>query len=320
MLKEVKNTFKTKINKHIAKKSKRYLESDINKHAAHEVLRQKQILKRPVNLDNPKYFFEKLLWLKYNIYNPSPLVAQCYNKYEARKYVESKGYSNILNDLYGVWDHIDDIPWDALPGECVIKVSNGYAGHVFKRENTPFIIKDAKKTIIDTWNRSKFMFYISGDLFAYNTEQKIICERLLEPQSGYLSPADYKFYCFHGEPLYIDFLYGRGEAEKGAYNEHFYDINLNDRHELEGGSSPGSFEKPSCFDDMIEIARVLSSDFPFVRVDLYEEHNKPIFGELTFSPFHKATLQSEVELGELINLNNIYRYKNVLSKTIGLEK
>ena len=284
------------------------------KHAKLEVKRQKQELLRPVNIDEPIYFSEKMLWLKYFLYNDSPLIAQCYNKYEVREYVKSKKLEYILNDLYGVWTEIDDIPWNDLPEEYVMKISNGYAGHVFKRKEESFNLKKAIKTLKNTKKKYNYFYAITGDLFVGNTKQYIIGERRLHSNLGYKAPEDYKFYCFNGVPKYIEFMYDR---EGGSiYNEVFVDLKLNDRHDLEGDAGIGSFTPPVCLSEMMQIAKVLSADFPFVRVDLYVENNQPIFGELTFTPFHRQTSVSERELGELLDLSNIGKYRKILSKKI----
>lgn len=293
---------------------RKVIKKNPQKHAEREVRRQKQELLRAVNISSPKFFSEKMLWLKYFLYNDSPLIAQCYNKYEVRKYVESKGLGYILNELYGVWDSIEDVNWDELPEEYVMKVSNGYAGHVFKRKGSPFNVHDAKKIIRQTRNKYTYFYALTGDLFVGKTKQYIICEKILHSNLGYVSPEDYKFYCFNGEPMFIEFMYDR---EGGSvYNEVFVDMNLQDRHDLEGEAAKGTFKPPSCMDEMIEIARKLSEDFPFVRVDLYVENEKPIFGELTFTPFHKQTEKSEIELGELLDISNIDKYTSILSKKV----
>lgn len=283
----------------------RVLERDLKKHALHETKRTKQVLLRPFNIDDPIYFSEKLSWLKYNVYNESPLIAQCYNKYEVREYIESKGLGSILNELYGVWDSIDEIPWDSLPEEYAMKLTNGYAGHVFKRKGKPFSVKKAIKTLKATEAKYKYYYKITGDMFVAKTKQRIICERILHSNLGFEFPEDYKFYCFNGEPLYIEYMVGRSGVEAFSYHEVLVDINLNDRHELEKGVEPGTFDKPSCYDEMIRIARILSADFPFVRVDLYVENEKPIFGELTFTPTHYHTKQSEIEYGQLLDISNV---------------
>jgi len=103
--------------------------------ARREMKRQKQVnILRPVCFTPPTYFNEKMLWLKYYLYNKSDLVGQCYNKYLVRRYIEKKGLSEILNKLYFKADCIEDIPWESLPEECVIKLSNGYAGMCLREE------------------------------------------------------------------------------------------------------------------------------------------------------------------------------------------
>ena len=209
---------------------------------------------------------------------------------------------------------MDDIEWDCLPYEYVMKVSNGYAGHVFKRNGEPFDISNAKKTIKQTRNKYTYFYSLTGDMFVGKTNQYIICERLLHSNLGYVSPEDYKFYCFNGEPKFIEFMCNR---EGGSiYNEVFVDMELNDRHDLEGEAAEGTFVPPACMREMIYIAKKLSADFPFVRVDLYVENERPIFGELTFTPFHKQTEQSEIELGNLLDITDIQRYRDILSRKV----
>lgn len=264
--------------------------------------RQNQKLIRKVNLKDPVYFNEKMLWLKYYRYNYDSLVAQCYNKYTVRSYIESKGLSNILNDLYGVWDTIEDIDWNTLPDEFVMKVFNAYSGYVFKRNNEEFSIEKAKEQLRSTLKKSAYYFKRSGDLFTYGTKQKIICERLLHSNHGYTAPEDYKFYCFNGEPKFIEVLKDRNGCNDYKYQELFMNIDLTDASEFEGEASPEIVEAPKCYNEMVEIAKILSQDFPFVRVDLYVENDKPIFGELTFTPYHAQTERSLIYLGKLLEI------------------
>lgn len=284
--------------------------------AASEMKRQKQInLIRPVNIDKPIYFNEKMLWLKYYLYNKSYIVAQCYNKYEVRKYIESKGLAKILNHLYFVYPDINSIPWDYLPDSCVIKLSNGYYGHVFKREGESFNIIEAKEILKNTQKRCKYAFNISGDLFAYKTKPVFICEKFIKADKPDAFPSDYKFHCFHGKPMYLEFIYDRSYSNKDKFfSSAFIDIvNMVDRYDLEGEASPcDKIVLPQSYDDMIEYAEILSADFPYVRVDFYEEDGKPVFGELTFTPFHLQTKTSLIELGELIHLEDINRYRKIL--------
>lgn len=271
------------------------------------IKRQHVVGEKHVELKNPTSFFDKMQWIKYYIYNKSSLVALCYNKYTVREYLKKKGCEGCLNQLYGVWDSIDEIPWDELPDEFVMKVANGYSNHVFKRAGEPFDREKAIKTLRKSSRFTKFAFRINGDMFAYETPQKIICEKLLHSADGYRVPDDYKFYCFHGVPRFIEVMWDRyGERKK--FNEIFVDINLNDRHDLEAEAESEPYVWPLCLNEMKDLAAKLSEDFPFVRVDFYVENGHPIFGELTFTPYHAQTEQSMAELGALIDMTRMSEY------------
>lgn len=281
-------------------------------HAKHEITRQKNnVLKQKrIDLKSPENFAEKMLYLKYFVYNKSKLVAQCYNKYEVREYVQKKGCGEILNELYGVWDSVEEIPWKSLPEECVVKVSNGYSNHVFKRRGESFLEEKAINTLKTSLKNSSYYFKISGDLFAYGTKQKIVCEKMLTSRWGYVAPEDYKFYCFHGEPKYCEIMWDR-YGKDVAYKEVFVDLDMNDCHELEAGTLAKKIERPVCMDEMIEYAKKLSEDFPFVRVDFYIVDNHPVFGELTFTPMHNQTPESMVKLGKMIDLTRLKEYQHL---------
>lgn len=291
-----------KVNSVIGDYCEKILQENPQKHARIEMRREKQHLLRHVDIENPIYFNEKLLWLKYNYYNHSKLAAISFNKYEVRKYVEKKGLSYILNDLIGVWDSVDDIPWDSLPDEYVIKVSNGCAGHVFKRKNEYFSLKDAKKTLNNTIKRSSYCFKQSGALYCYGTKQVLICEKLLHSGNDSVAPADYKFHCFNGKPVFLEYMEDRVIHK---FSSTIVDMDLKDRHELDGYAKSGKVDIPECFEDMKKIAAILSQDFPYARIDLYAIENKPIFGEITLDPYHCQTPESLREMGDLIDLSKM---------------
>ena len=286
-------------------------------HAKREIARQNNnVLKQKrLNIREPENFAEKMLYLKYFVYNKSFKVAQCYNKFEVREYIKKKGCEEVLNELYGAWDSIEEIPWESLPDEYVMKVSNGYSNHVFKRKGQEFSVEDAVQKLKKSLRVSSYYFKISGDLFAYGTKQKIICERMLPSNWGYVAPEDYKFYCFHGEPKYCEIMWDR-YGEGHPYNEVFVDINMKDCHELEAeaGKLDETIQFPECMNEMIDYAKRLSQDFPFVRVDFYVTNGRPIFGELTFTPMHSQTYESMTQLGQLIDINRIKEYSALFNK------
>lgn len=237
------------------------------------------------NLKHPKRFTEKLQLYKMKYRNP--LMPQCVDKFEVRKFVESKGLGSILNELYGVYDKAEEIDFENLPQKFVIKTTDGGGG------NTIIICEDKSKldiphTIktVNSWLDAGRVVN-SGREWAYTKIRKsrIIIEEFLESDGDL---TDYKFFCFSGKPRYCQVITGRWDMECID----FFDRRWN--HQKFVGLNPISGPKlsnakicpmkPSNYEEMWKFAERMSSDFPFVRVDLYSIKGKTIFGELTFYP------------------------------------
>lgn len=242
----------------------------------------------PLNLKKPEYFNEKLLWLKYYKYNKDPLCEECFDKYTVRDYVERCGYPDILNELYGVWDSVESIPWENLPEEYALKKTNGCGHHVFRHTGEPFDVEKEKCLLGKSSRKEILEFKASGDLFATRQKQRYICEKLIESQYGFRQPEDYKFYCFHGEPEYLLYIFDRHNSF--SHRTAFMDVQLRDRSDLYRGAEPYVMKRPACYESMLEICRKLAEPFPFVRVDFYIQNEKPVFGEMTFTPFGSYVL------------------------------
>lgn len=267
-----------------------------------------------ISLSSPRLFNEKLLWLKYYKYNKSSLVSRCYDKYLVREYVKEAGCGDILNELYGVWDDYSKVDFEALPDECVLKVSNGCGDIIFKRGGkwSQNDLDSFAEPIVE--HQRKQLFKTTGDLFATKEKQRIICEKMLKSNLGYSRPEDYKFYCFNGEPKFLLYIFDRTECS--VYKETFKDVDFNDRSYMFYKAENISLERPQCYAEMLEICRKLSKPFPFVRVDLYVQDNKPVFGELTFTPagshvlYHVFKPDGSInypvleELGGLLDISN----------------
>lgn len=256
---------------------------------------------KTLHLNTPTTFNEKIQWLK--LYWQKEKIVECADKYAVRKYVSDKELDYILNELYFVCERPEEIVWDNLPSSYVIKTTNACA--------TNIIVRDAKsvnkKEIIKTLNHWLKVDYGKEHLEPHYSQikPKIIIEKYIESKTGILQ--DYKFFCFNGIPQFILVIDERnvetGYKKRGYYslNWEYMDITkLKKEHQLTNAKQP---EK---LDEMIDVARELSKDFPFVRVDLYEEEGKIIFGELTFTPhggMAKYYIRNyEVELGNLIKL------------------
>lgn len=258
------------------------------------------IFKKKIDFDNPVTFNEKLNWMK--VFWEDTRAFACVDKYLVRDYVREKGLSFLLNDLYFVFDNPDDIKIDELPEKFVLKSTHDSGMHlIICNGNKKSINWKIQKKKMKRWLSIDYCY--AGGEWPYHTKKpRIICEKFLEdPDNSEL--LDYKFFCFHGEPKLVFLASNRKEEVKSD----FYDLEWKKmpfRWEYEPSNK--LFSKPMNFDKMIEYARVLASDFPFVRVDFYDIKGKIVFGELTF--FHGGGLgrffpdDIDYELGKLIDL------------------
>lgn len=257
---------------------------------------------RKLNLRNPRDFNEKLQWLK--LYWKHPLVTQCADKYEVRSYVIKTGCPEILNNLYAVHDHVEEICWDEIPEKFALKTTNACGTNIICSDKKKLNVVDAKRTITQ-WLKIDYSL-IAAEFHYKKMRPRIIIERYLEPEDGTL-PNDYKIYCFNGIAKIILVATDRDSNLK----LNFLDLNwerLNiGSQDYNNGDIP---RKPDCLAEMIKYAEVLSQPFPFVRVDFYNYMGKPILGEMTFTPAAcAATYYNDFGLqylGELLTLPEKY--------------
>lgn len=258
-----------------------------------------------LNLDNPQTFSEKLQWLK--LYNRKPEYTQMVDKYEAKKYV-----ANIIGEEYiiptlGVWDKFEDIDFDTLPNQFVLKTTHGggNTGVVICKDKSSFDKAKAKQKL----ERSlKSDIYKSFKEWPYkNVKKRIIAEEYIEVV-GQQDLPDYKFFCFNGEPKYCQVIAGRST---GTTTIDWYDKEWKHQpfHEPKDYQfSVAGNHQPNCLDEMWNLAAILSEWQPFLRVDFYEINNQVKFGELTFFPtsgmggFEPHIW--DIKLGEMIQLNH----------------
>ena len=257
------------------------------------------------NLDNPVLFSEKMQWLKLHYRNGlMPIVG---DKYEVRKYLKDRGFGYLLNQLIAVYDTIDAFSPSNLPEKFVLKATHASGWN--------FIVKDKKK--VKWWIRKKHMNYWLHNDIEWNgrdwhygeMKPRIICEKYLEDESGGL--MDYKFFCFNGEPRFLQVNIDRGLSTS---TQNYYDLEW--RLLPFGKSHPHNpnkiIPKPRRLDKMIELAKDLSAPFPFVRVDLYQSGGCIYFGEFTFFPCSGMPdfIPSDYDriVGEMLDLPEANKY------------
>ena len=245
------------------------------------------------DLENPKTFSEKQQWYKLNEKNP--LMEKCADKVDVREYVTECGYGHLLNDIYGVYDSVKELPIKDLPEKCVIKGAHGSGFNLIVRDKSK-VKWGVWKKIMKSWLRQDI--YWSGREWVYkNLKKRLVVEKYLEDKSGGL--LDYKFFCFNGKPRFMQLEVGRYTAHN---TRNFYDMDWNLMpfgKELEHNPNI-EVEKPEGFEEMKEIAEKLSKPFTFVRVDLYQVGGKIYFGELTFFPAGGAPDFKPIEYNKIV--------------------
>ena len=237
---------------------------------------------RRLDLKNPQRFTEKLQW--YKLHYRNPLMIQCVDKYEVRQFVEAKGLKELLLPCYGVFDSADDVNWDTLPNQFVMKDTLGMGGAsvIIVKDKTTVNIEELKRRASE-WTAVDAHVRDGGREWPYYSGKKhrIIIEAFLEADDKEFGLIDYKFFCFDGE---IRFLYVMGCRDTGKNVK----VTLMDRdfHRIPvsrvGDEELGEIKKPVGYERMLAIAETLSCDFPHVRIDLYNIGGVIRFGEMTF--------------------------------------
>ena len=267
-------------------------------------IKYKLEMNQKLNLKEPKTFNEKLQWLK--LYDRNPEYTKMVNKYEAKKYVaDIIGQEYIISTL-GVWDKFEDIEFDKLPKQFVLKPTHT-SGNVFICKDKEKINYKQLRKMINKWLKRDY--YLVHREWPYkNIKPKIIAEQYMVDDSG-MKLKDYKFFCFNGKVKLLFIATDRvNENEETKFD--FYDENFN--HLPIKNGHPNALippSKPLNFEKMKELAEILSKDIPHLRVDFYEINGKIYFGELTFShwagmvPFEPE--EYDLILGNWIDISNI---------------
>ncbi|MFR5683118.1 MAG: ATP-grasp fold amidoligase family protein [Clostridia bacterium] len=237
-------------------------------------------LKRKLNLKNPRHLNDKLQWMKFNYRFPLQTIVS--DKYLVRDYVEKKIGNEYLIPLYGNWFKFNDIDFDTLPDQFVLKCNHDSGGLAICKDKKTFDKENAKKKINKSLKDN--FFYIGREYQYKNIIPRIICEKFISDNGNV--PMDYKIYCFNGKPDVILVCKNRfrNDSHKAQYlyfDQNWNFVPLNKGDEL---SENPNIEKPKNLDEMLSIARKLSEDFIFARIDLYNIDGKIYFGEITLTP------------------------------------
>lgn len=235
---------------------------------------------RKLNTNNPETLNEKLQWLKFNYrFTLQSIVS---DKLLVRDYVKKKIGEEYLIPLLGSWEKYDDINFSLLPEKFVLKCNHDSGGLVICTDKAKMSRSEERKKIEKSLKNN--FFYIGREYQYRNIKPMIICEEFISDNGKV--PMDYKIYCFNGVPDVI--LVCRDRFSKNTHRASylFFDQEWNFQPLNKGDEDLEKIyiPKPKSLEKMIEIARKLSEDFIFARIDLYNINGKIYFGEITLSP------------------------------------
>lgn len=261
--------------------------------------------KDKLNLKEPKSYLEKLNWLK--LFYRNDLMPKCADKYLARDYIKDCGFEEYLPKIYWQGFSCDEIPYDDLPKEFVIKVTSGSGNNIICKNKEELNKKQVRKKL-NKWLKEKYL-PCYGEWHYGLVKPRIIVEEFLS--DGNFVPIDYKMFCFNNVDGQTDV--GCIAVDTGRYVDHRRNIYDNEWNFLKNVSFDFKQDenmiipRPSFYEEMRNIAKVLAQPFPHVRVDFFIVGSKFYLGELTFfngGGFDMITPQDYNEkMGDWINLN-----------------
>lgn len=237
----------------------------------------KIMIGKPLNLNSPQTFNEKLQWLKIN--NRKNEYTNMVDKYEMKKIV-----SNLIGDSYviptiGVYERFDDIDFSILPKQFVIKCTHDSGGLVIVRDKSKLDINKARKKINKCLKKN--YYYFSREWPYKNIKPRIIVEKYMEDDKNE-SMRDYKFFCFNGEPKIMYISEGLENHKTARMSFYDMDFKLTSCKRREYKQLEYKPDKPRNFKKMIDFSKLLSKNIPHSRVDWYEINGQLYFGEFTF--------------------------------------
>ena len=254
-----------------------------------------------LNLDNPQTYSEKLQWLKLN--NRKPEYTQMVDKVGAKEYVANIIGGEYIIPTIGVWDSVDDIDFDKLPNQFVLKCTHDSGGIVICPDKSKLDINAAKRKLKRGLKKN---FYSQNREWPYkNVVPRIIGEQYMVDESGY-ELKDYKWFCFDGVPKALFIATDRGvEGEETKFD--FFDADFNHLPFTNGHPNANrEILKPKGFEEMKRLAAKLSAGHPHLRVDFYDINGMIYFGELTFYHWSGTTpfepIEWDYKFGEWIKL------------------
>ena len=262
----------------------------------------KYITHHKLNLKNPVRYTEKLQYLRLKVYPNEPLVSKCAGRSGLREYAKEMGFEDNLIEIYGIFDRFDDIDFDILPDQFVMKCTHACAFNYLCYDKSK-IDKNALRKKFNKWLGTNYGKK-TVELHYSKIKPQIIIEKFMF-ENGKL-PIEYKIHVFNGVAKNMYVVTSRGVDIR--YNNYYIDWTPFDGSQFNGWKkSDYPLTKPANWDGMVKMAETLAKPFPFVRVDLYSIDGHIYISEMTFTPA-KGTLildddQCDFEMGEWLDIS-----------------
>jgi hypothetical protein len=257
---------------------------------------------RRLNLNHPTSFNEKIQWLK--LYHKRTEFTKMVDKFEAKKFVANIiGKEHIIPTL-GIWNKAEDIDFDCLPNQFVLKCTHDSGGVVICKDKSK-LDKEEAINKLSKGLRQNFIA-VTREYPYKNVIPRIIAEKYMVDESGY-ELKDYKIFCINGKAKFLFVVSERNTEKETTFD--FYDTDWNHLPVMNGHpNNKDGFEKPKKLEQMLLIAEKIAKelDTPQVRIDLYDVKDKIYFGEITF--FHNSGFvpfepeEWDYKFGQLIEL------------------
>ena len=233
---------------------------------------------------------DKLNWLI--IHDTNNLKGNCADKILLHNWSKLKLGKDICNKILKIYKTVDDINFEKLPKKFALKTNHGSSFNIIVDNQTNFNITYVKAQLLE-WLKIDYGKKYSEFHYSF-IKPKIFVEEYMGS-----SLKNYKFLCYNGIPKYV-YLSIKIREEKFR---NFYDMdwNLLSFRCLSYPDINNTYNRPNNFELMKKYAIILSKNFKFVRVDMYENKNEVILGELTFAPMNSFFVcenkSHEIELG-----------------------
>lgn len=263
----------------------------------------KKITGEKLNLKNPKTFNEKIQWLK--LYDATPLKTQLTDKVLVRDWIKEKIGEEYLKPVLQICKSFDEIDFNSLPNEFIIKTNHGCKWHYRIKAKQDFLqteeVYSYVKSKFDGWMQQSFFPWAGFELQYKNIVPQILIEPVLL-SDGIDYPIEYEIYCFNGKPMLMQKMRYTSPTVVNLYKKDYSytPIKMNAEH-IKVEDLPDENLKQAA-----ELSKVLAKDFLLVRVDWLVCNDRFYFNEMTFTPmsgfFDFEDKSWNRELGNLLRI------------------